>query len=101
VWQVEGPTDGFQLENVISGDVIVYDAALPGADPIGGGDYVEINTFYGTAFLNGDGADMLAGIDPNLTTFWPLNVGPNDVDVTGLGTFAAPNATLVWHHAWW
>jgi hypothetical protein len=104
VWQVEGPTDGFILEDTNTGKQIVYDSSLPGAVAIGGGDYVEIDTFKGTAFLNGSGADLLAGIDPDLTEFWPalpVNLGGSVADVTGLGTFAAPNATLLAHHAWW
>ena len=62
VFQVQGATSGFTLENLTTGIQFVYDASLPGAVSIGGGDYGEIDTFRNTIFLNGDGANLKAEI---------------------------------------
>lgn len=101
VFKVYGPgagsTSNFTLQNNDTGLAIVYNAALPGAVAIGAGQYVEIDTFKGTAFLNGSGADLIAGIDPALSDFWPLQptaIGDNDVAITG------GDVHVLWNNAW-
>ncbi len=93
VIKVYGPTSGFVLLNDSVTDpqgnplVLYYNSSLPGAAAIGGGAYVEINMFGGTAFKNGNEDNLLAGIDMRYTSFWPLVPGDNlvaSIDATAL-----------------
>lgn len=84
VWKLNGPTSGtVTIENTTTGLQIVYSDSLPGAVAIGGGDYVEIDTFRNTAYLNGDEANRKPGIDLLLSDFFPLVPGDNEITVTG------------------
>lgn len=94
VFQVQGATSGFTLENLTTGVQFVYDANLPGAVAIGGGDYAEIDTFRNTIFLNGNGANLKAGVDQLNSDYWALVVGENDVTITGA------DVTVLWAPAW-
>lgn len=98
VFLVSGPgvaaTSAFTLTNSTTGQQIVYDATLPGAVAIGGADYVEINTFRNTAYLNGSGANLKAGIDEQNSEYWPLAVGNNTVTITG------GDVQILWAPAW-
>jgi hypothetical protein len=106
VVKVFGPTDGFQIVNLSALDQfgnpqrLAYDAGLPGAVPIGAGDYVEFAFFENTAFLNGNGADRMAGVDIVASDFWPLVVGDNAIQITGDGTDPAPETHVLWQSAW-
>jgi len=62
----------------------VYSDAFPGADPISaGGHYAEINTFLNTIFLDGDGANLKAGVD-ELNSEYPLfPTGTFEVEIEG------------------
>jgi hypothetical protein len=63
---------------------IVYFASLPGAVAIpASGQYVEFTFFTGTAFLNGSGANRLAGVDFRYSEFFPLVPGDNIIEVVG------------------
>lgn len=97
VIQVQGPTSGFNLSNFTALQGLNYDASRPGADPIAGGHYAEIDTFKGTIYLDGDGADLSAGIDPEVTNLEePLKVmaGANDFQIVGA------SATVLMNHSW-
>lgn len=94
VFKVYGPTSLFVLENATTGVQITYNDSLPGAVAIGGGDYVEIDTFRNTAYLNGSGANLKAGIDVLVSDFWPLIPFDNDVQVAGA------DADVLWQAAW-
>lgn len=83
VFQVHGATSAFTLENTTTGEQFVYDANLPGAVSIGGGDYAEIDTFRNTVFLNGNGANLKAGVDQLNSEYWDLRTGINNVAITG------------------
>lgn len=89
VYEVYGDTGYFELINHTVTDLagnplrLVYFAGLPGASSIVGPDYVEFVFFTGTAFLNGNQARRLAGVDFRYTTFFPLVPGPNLIEVTG------------------
>jgi hypothetical protein len=78
VYRVNGATSAFTITNVTTGEVIVYNGTA-----IGAMSYVEIDTFRGTVFLNGDQASRLDGINFELTDFFPLVVGDNDVSIDG------------------
>jgi hypothetical protein len=106
VTKVYGPFDAFAYENADALDQagnplqIVYDSGLPGAVPVGPGDYIEINHFANTCYLNGSGASRKAGIAIIESDFWPLVVGDNHVSISGEGTAPAPEAHILWQPAW-
>lgn len=100
VIKVYGPISSgslFYLVNSTTSQQIAYNTNLPGALPIPGGSYAEIDTFKGTIYMNGSGADLSAGIDPTLSNFdlaFVLIPGANTVD-----TFNATADYLV-NNAW-
>ena len=100
VFKVYGPTSYFVLENETSSMQIIYDDAFPGGLPIGGGDYIEIDTFRNTVYLNGDGPSRKAGIDIVLSDFWTLEIGDNLVSIAGAGTDDPPTVDILWQAAW-
>lgn len=94
VFKVYGPSTGFTLSNDTTDLMIVWDANLPGASPLGGGDYIEIDTFRGVAYLNGDGANEKVGIVVAQTDFFPLVPGANVVSLSG-----AASVDVLWQGA--
>lgn len=70
-----GGVSNFIVSNVTQGKALSYDGAT-----IPAGEYLEINMFKNTAFLNGDEANYLNGFDPELTDFFTLSPGENQID---------------------
>jgi hypothetical protein len=63
---------------------LVYFSALPGASPLpGGSEWIEFNFFTGSAFLNGNQANRLAGVDWRYTELFPLVPGDNVIEAIG------------------
>ncbi len=97
VVKVYGPTSFFQMLNEsvvdLSGNPLLlqYDSGLPGAVAVGGGDYVEFNFFTGTAFLNGSGSNLLAGVDMRYSDFFPLIPGDNFLNIVGASALVLSN----------
>lgn len=97
VFRIDGATSAFTLENASVLDPagnplqVVYDDTLPGAVAIGGGDYLEIDFFRNTAYLNGSGADRISGIDIRVSDFFPIVPGPNSITLTGASGTAHTN----------
>ncbi len=89
VFKVYGPTSNFTITNTTTGELLAWDGAM-----IGTGEYVEIDMFRGTAYLNGDGANLLDGIDFLTTDFWALERGLNYVTIDGADT------DVLWNDAW-
>jgi hypothetical protein len=100
VWKVYGPADHFTILNITSNEEIVYNSDLPGAPVIPPGSYAEINTFRNTIYMNGNGANLKPGLDIELTNFFPLYVGPNDILITGDATDPSPDVDCLWAPAW-
>lgn len=105
VYKVYGPFDTFEIDTDQLDDEgnpfrIVYSDTLPGAVPVGGGDYVEIDTFRNTIYLNGNGASRKAGISIIESDFFTLNPGNNTITVSGGGSNAAPDVDILWNPAW-
>lgn len=105
VIKVFGPSSGFTITNLDDLDetgtplAVVYDGSRPGAVNIASGHYAEIDFFRGTIFNDGDGADLIAGIDPTLTDFFhlkPVGVAPtgNRITITGA------SCTVLSNNAW-
>lgn len=94
VFRVLGPTSLFVLSSNTLGQQLVYDASRPGAAAIAAGDYAEIDFFRNTIYLNGDQANLKAGIDVETSDFFTLVPGANDVSLSGA------TATMLWNHAW-
>jgi hypothetical protein len=85
---VDGPTSGFTIENETTGLKIVYDSSRPGAIAIGSGDIGEFDCFRNTAYLGiggepGNDTNLKPGVDPELTDYFALIPGANDVSVIG------------------
>lgn len=94
VIKVHGATSAFTITNEETGAQIIYDSGRPGAVAIGGGSYAEIDTFQGSIFLNGDGADLVAGLDPTSVLF-PLAPGAQTISVTGAAIDILWNSAVV------
>jgi hypothetical protein len=92
VFQVYGSS--WTIVNTTTSKSIIFsDAGLP--TPVGGG-YVEINTFRNTAFLNGNGANMLPGIDVQNSEFFTLIPGANAINPVGAGAASLVKVNGAW-----
>lgn len=83
VMQVAGPTTVFIITDEATGQEISYDGTRPGAVAIGSGHFAEIDFFQGSIFLDGDGADLVAGLDPTVTDLFTLDPGTQTIAITG------------------
>jgi hypothetical protein len=89
-----GAVSAFTITNDTTGEQFVYDSSFPGAIPIPGGHYGEIDSFEETIFEDGNGADLDAGVD-ELNSLYPrLVTGDNDITVDGA------DADILWQNAW-
>jgi len=59
-----------------------------------GGSYGELDCFKGTFYQDGDGANLSGDLDVFQTTFFPLQVGVNVIDVVGA------DIDILWQDAW-
>ena len=85
----------FTIENLTTGEQFVYDDTFPGAAPISaGGHYAEITTFTNTIYLDGDGANLKAGVDELNSEYFPFEVGSNEIKITGC------DMDILWAPAW-
>lgn len=106
VFKVYGPIpagDGFSVINDTTLQGLVYNTNLPGALSIPGGSYAEIDTFKGTIYMNGNGADLSAGIDPVLSNFDLALVivpGVNNFEFSGLPLFSTATVTILMNNSW-
>lgn len=98
VFKVYGSFDDFVLSNLTTGMEIAYDDSQPGGAAVVSPDYIEIDTFRNTVYLNGDGASRKAGIVIPTSDFFTLEVGANDLQIASDGT--APNVDVLWQAAW-
>lgn len=100
VFKVHGPTTFFTITNYSVLDetgsplAIQYNDGLPGAVPITGGHYAEINTFRNTVYKDGDGANLKPGIDILFSDFFALAPGDNDIEIVGA------NMEVLWQSAY-
>ncbi len=102
VFIVAGATSAFTITVVSPQQTtqFVYDSTLPGASAIAGGNCAEINCFKNTIFLDtgctgaADDADLAAGVDQLNSEYPVLDVGANQVSITGA------NMTVLWAPAW-
>lgn len=79
--------NAFTIENLTTGLQFDYTDALPGAVPISaGGNYAEIDVFGNTIYLNGDGANLKAGVLELDSEYFPLQIGANNIKITGCDT---------------
>jgi len=99
--QVQGPASGFTITNHTVEDddgnplEFVYDSSRPGAAAIGGGDYGEILIFQQTMYLNGNQANLKAGVDPETTDFFVLDPGVNQIEMDGADAVFLTNNAYV------
>lgn len=83
VMQIQGPTTVFLITNEETGETVSYDGTRPGAAAIASGHYAEIDFFQGSIFLDGAGADLVAGLDPVATDLFTFAPGDQTISVTG------------------
>jgi hypothetical protein len=83
VVEVYGPTSAFTLENVTTGEALVYNAGFPLANPIGSGHFIEFDFFRNTAYFDGSGNTALPGVDVLNSDFWSLAPGDNVIELSG------------------
>lgn len=83
VMRVAGPATVFTITDTDTGAEVSYDSTRPGAVAIAGGHFAEIDFFQGSIFLDGSGADLVAGLDPTVTDLFTLDPGAQTVAVTG------------------
>ena len=101
VVKVFGATSAFTLTNTSVQDddgnnlAVVFDASQIGASSVpGGGQFVEIDMFWETMYLNGSGANYKPGLVMGTSTFFPLRVGTNALTISGA------TASVIWANAW-
>lgn len=97
-YRVWGPYSAFSLINETTGLFIGYDGTFPGANSVPSSQFIEIDTFRNTVYLNGSGANYMAGINLSLSDFFPLVPGGNDVKFatdTNNGS-----VDVLWQSAW-
>jgi len=90
VYAGASPMSTFSIANDTTGEALVYSGTA-----IAAGDYLEIDCFRNTAFVNGDGASRIDGFDPELSDFFPLVPGENLINCSGMDELV----TLV-NNAW-
>jgi len=89
VIKVFGPTSAWTLQNVTTGKQLVYNGTA-----IAGGNYVEVDMFRNTMYLNGNGANRISSLNMLTSDFFPLEVGAN------IMTIAGATATALWAPAY-
>ncbi len=90
-----GAVHTFTIQNLTTGEQFVYDDSLPGASPISaGGHYAEINTFANTIFLDGDGANLKAGVDELNSEYLSLPIGSSVIQIDDC------DMDILWAPAW-
>ena len=88
----------FTITNVTTGDVFQFDSSQPGCPTVNIGDFVEINTFRDTIFLNGNGANLKPGIVMVNSDFFTLPPGANTISISGLPIAAGSECEI--NSAW-
>lgn len=83
VIKVFGPETLFVIDNNGIGS-ITYDSSLPGAQAIPGGSWASFDFFRNTCYMNDDQANLLPGIDPTVSDFFPMIPGENIINMTAL-----------------
>lgn len=102
VYQVylSGGTTSFSLTNTTNSQSMTWSGTLGSGGPAGSGttppgeDYIEIDTFNNTMFLNGISTDELPGLFLPNSLFPQLEVGGNDITIVGA------DVDILWQNAW-
>jgi hypothetical protein len=96
VYKIYGNYTSFTLKNTTTGEQFAYDGALPGAMAVGPGDYMEIDTFHNTLYLNGAGANLKPGVVMVDSDFSPLVPGNNVITCPGVGAASIALVNAAW-----
>ncbi len=94
VFQVQGTTSAFTITNETTEIQIEYNDGLPGAVAITSPHYAEIATFDNTIYLDGDGANLKAGVMELSSDYFSLVPGENVISIDGA------DMTVLWAPAW-
>jgi len=86
VMKLYGTFTTVTVTNTTTGAVWQFDGSLPGAGgAVTSPDYLEVNTFNNTVYLNGSGANRMAGVIQTTSDFFTLNPGSNTITAPGVG----------------
>lgn len=99
VWKLYGPFTTVTVTDSATGASWTYDGSLNGAVAVGGGDYLEVDTFRDTVYLNGSGANRKPGIVMTTSDFFTLGPGSHTIGVTYGGGAGGASLMLV-NGAW-
>lgn len=92
VFKVYGSTGAWSIQNNDTGELYLYDSSRPGASAIGSGDYAEIDMFRGgLIYLNGDGANLKAGVDVEASDILTVAAGGSSYSIFGASADALLN----------
>lgn len=99
VWQVYGSFTSFTLAATFpdtSTAEFTYDGNLPGAVAVTAPDYLEIDTFKNTVYLNGSGANRKPGIVMTDSEFFSLPPGTTTIAISGVGGSSIGLVNAAW-----
>ena len=94
VVKVYGAASAFTYSNLTYDFDMIYDDSLPGAIAIPGGDWGTFGHFANNVFLNDDQDNLIAGVDIQLSDFFPLMPGDNAVRIDGAAM------DVIWNAGW-
>lgn len=106
VFEIYGAYTDFTLTNHSVQDLdgvdlqVVYDASLPGAAAVVGGDWVEFEFFRETAYRNGNLSNRKGSIDWRVSDMFPLVPGDNDIEIAFTGEDGYTMAVCKSNGAW-
>lgn len=83
------------VTNTTTNAVLHYDGSLSGAATITTPDYIEINTFNNTVYLNGNQDNEMPGIVMQTSDFFTLKPGNNTITVSYTGGGGGASLILV------
>lgn len=99
VMKLYGTFSGVTVTNTTTGSVWQYDGTLPGAATVTSPNYLEVNVFNNTVYLNGSGANRMAGVIMTTSDFFSLVPGNNTITVSYTGGAGGASLMLV-NGAW-
>lgn len=98
------PLGYFEIHNLTTGVVIIYDSTFPGATAVPTGKFAEINTFRNTVYRGTDGGpgnetNLKPGISVAQSDFFTLVPGVNSLKMVYGGGGGSPHTDILWNSA--
>lgn len=93
VFRIHGRLDAFTIDNG------VYQIQWESADDIGAAQYLEINMYDETMYINGNGSNRLAGMVDEVSDFFSIPPGGATVTFIGTGD-SSPTCDILSNDTW-